>query len=58
MLRRYVTPDEAAFALRACADAIEKFDEDDLSFPMIAERVYDFVRATVKDYDDEEEEND
>ena len=49
MTRRYVTPKEAAFALRTCADALEEFNDDDLSVAKLVERVCDFVFATIGD---------
>lgn len=47
MKRKYIAADEAAFALRTCADAIEKFGDDDLTPSRLIERVFDFILATV-----------
>lgn len=47
MKRKYIAADEAAFALRTCADAIEKFGDDDLTPSKLIERVFDFVFATI-----------
>ena len=49
MKRKYITPKEAAFALRICADALEQFGDDNLTAAKLVERVFDFIFATLGD---------
>ena len=49
MKRHYITPKEAVFALRTCADALEQFGDDNLTAAKLVERVFDFIFATLGD---------
>lgn len=49
MKRKYITPKEAVFALRTCADALEQFGDDNLTAAKLVERVFDFIFATLGD---------
>lgn len=49
MKRKYITPKEATFALRTCADALEQFGDDNLTAAKLVERVFDFIFATLGD---------
>ncbi len=49
MKRHYITPKEATFALRTCADALEQFGDDNLTAAKLVERVFDFIFATLGD---------